>query len=91
MDATLYIEILDKTLLPFQKVYPDGHRLMADNDPFLNAVLNFVVTFMLLGFAAVSQWSVSKLSIFLKVDGIQPIFRKQLVFSWFSSMIGKAT
>lgn len=34
MDQLLYIEILDKTLLPFVKdVYPDGHRLMADNDP----------------------------------------------------------
>ena len=34
MDATLYIEILDKTLLPFlEKVYPDEHSLMADNDP----------------------------------------------------------
>ena len=34
MNQSLYIEILDKTLLPFVKdVYPDGHRLMADNDP----------------------------------------------------------
>ena len=34
MDASLYIDILEKTLLPFlEKVYPDGHLLMADNDP----------------------------------------------------------
>ena len=34
VDATLYIKILDKALLPFlEKVYPDGHHLMADNDP----------------------------------------------------------
>ena len=34
MDKTLYIEILEKTLLPFLKeVYPNGHRFMADNDP----------------------------------------------------------
>ena len=34
MDAPLYTEILDQTLLPFlEEVYPDGHRLMADNDP----------------------------------------------------------
>jgi len=34
MDATLYIQIIQKTLLPFlKKVYPDGHRLMAGNDP----------------------------------------------------------
>ena len=33
VDRSLYIEILDKTLLPFvQNMYPDGHRLMADND-----------------------------------------------------------
>ena len=34
MDAPLYIQILEQTLLPFvEEVYPDGHRLMADNDP----------------------------------------------------------
>ena len=34
MDAPLYIDVLEKTLLPFIKqVYPDNHRLMADNDP----------------------------------------------------------
>ena len=34
MDKELYIEILDKTLKPFiQTVFPDSHRLMADNDP----------------------------------------------------------
>ena len=34
MDGSLYIQILDQTLLPFiADVYPDGHRFMADNDP----------------------------------------------------------
>ena len=34
MDAELYVEILDCTLLPFlHEVYPDGHRFMQDNDP----------------------------------------------------------
>ena len=34
MDATLYTEVLEKTLLPFlSTVYPEGHRFMADNDP----------------------------------------------------------
>ena len=34
MDAPFYVNILDKTLLPFlQNVYPDGHRFMQDNDP----------------------------------------------------------
>ena len=34
MDRFLYVEILEKTLLPFvQEVYPDSHRFMADNDP----------------------------------------------------------
>ena len=34
MNAPLYISILERTLLPFiTTVYPDGHRLMADNDP----------------------------------------------------------
>lgn len=34
MDRTLYIEILEKTLLPFiERVHPDSHRFMADNDP----------------------------------------------------------
>ena len=34
MDRTLYISILQQTLLPFiQSVYPDGHRFMANNDP----------------------------------------------------------
>ena len=34
MDRYLCIDILDKTLKPFiLKVYPKGHRLMADNDP----------------------------------------------------------
>ena len=34
MDAVLYIEILQKTLLPFiAETYPEGHRFMQDNDP----------------------------------------------------------
>ena len=34
MDAPMYTNILDQTLLPFiEKVYPDAHRLMQDNDP----------------------------------------------------------
>ena len=34
MDATLYIEVLEKTLLPFLTiVYPDDSHFMADNDP----------------------------------------------------------
>ena len=34
MDAPLYIQVLQQTLLPFlQQMYPKGHRFMADNDP----------------------------------------------------------
>ena len=34
MDAPLYIEVLNQTLLPFlERLYPDGHHFMADNDP----------------------------------------------------------
>ncbi len=34
MKASLYVEILEQTLLPFiQEVFPDGHRFMQDNDP----------------------------------------------------------
>lgn len=34
MNRYLYMEILEKTCLPFiQDVYPHGHRVMADNDP----------------------------------------------------------
>lgn len=34
MDAYLFIEILDSTLVPFiAEKYPGGHRLMQDNDP----------------------------------------------------------
>ena len=34
MDATLYVEILRTTLLPFiAQKYPRGHRFMQDNDP----------------------------------------------------------
>ena len=33
MDAVLYVQILQKTLLPFlHEVYPHGHRFMQDND-----------------------------------------------------------
>ena len=34
MDALLYIEVLEKALLPFlETVYPDGHGFMANYDP----------------------------------------------------------
>ena len=34
MNAPVYVEILEKTLIPFvSEVYPDGHRFMQDNDP----------------------------------------------------------
>ena len=34
MKAELFIDILDKMLLSFiDEVYPDGHKLMQDNDP----------------------------------------------------------
>ena len=34
MDAVLFTEILDKTLLPFiNSVFPDSHRFFQDNDP----------------------------------------------------------
>ena len=34
MKSELFIDILDQTLLPFvNTVYPDGHKLMQDNDP----------------------------------------------------------
>ena len=34
MNALLYIDILDQTLLPYiQEVYPEKHRFMQDNDP----------------------------------------------------------
>ena len=34
MDTSVYVDILQKTLLPFlEQVYPDGHRFMQDNDP----------------------------------------------------------
>ena len=34
MDAPLYIQVLQQTLLPFlQQMYPKWHRFMADNDP----------------------------------------------------------
>ena len=34
MNAVLYVNILQETLIPFNKaVYPDQHRFMQDNDP----------------------------------------------------------
>ena len=34
MDAVAYVNILEKTLLPMiQKLYPNGHRFVQDNDP----------------------------------------------------------
>ena len=34
MNSLLYIEILERTLIPFlQKVYPSGYHFMQDNDP----------------------------------------------------------
>lgn len=34
MDAHLFVEVLDTTLLPFiREKYPNHHRLMQDNDP----------------------------------------------------------
>ena len=34
MDAPLYIQVLEQTLLPFfERAYPNGHRFMANNDP----------------------------------------------------------
>ena len=34
INAPLYTEILEKTLVPFlEKAFPDGHRFMQDNDP----------------------------------------------------------
>ena len=34
MEATVYTQILDKTLVPFiEDVYPTSHKFMADNDP----------------------------------------------------------
>ena len=34
MDADMYVDILQRTLIPFiTEVYPDGHRFIQDNDP----------------------------------------------------------
>ena len=36
MNADLYVEILEKYLVPFlQQKYPNGHNFMQDNDPKL--------------------------------------------------------
>ena len=46
MDTPLNIEVLTQTLLPFlEKVYQDGLRFMADNDPkhTSNAAKDFLV------------------------------------------------
>ena len=38
MDAPVYVDILQKTLVPFvHEVFPDGHRFMQDNDPKHNS------------------------------------------------------
>ena len=40
MNATLFIEILKKRLLPFiAKNFPDGHRFMQDNNPKHRSIL----------------------------------------------------
>ena len=42
---TVYIKTLEKMLLPFvESLYPDSHRLMADNDPknMSNAAKDFL-------------------------------------------------
>ena len=40
MKAELFIDILDKTLLSFiYEVYPDGHKLMQDNNPKHTSVM----------------------------------------------------
>ena len=34
MDAIVYVDILEKTLLPMiKKLYPNGHRFIQDNEP----------------------------------------------------------
>ena len=34
IEATMYTQILEQTLLPFiRDVYPNGHKFMADNNP----------------------------------------------------------
>ena len=34
MDGDMYVDILQRTLIPFiTEVYPDGHKFIQDNDP----------------------------------------------------------
>ena len=40
MNAVLFVDILDKTLVPFiERVYPEGHKFMQDNDPKNTSVM----------------------------------------------------
>ena len=40
MNAVLFVDILDKTLVPFiEWVYPEGHKFMQDNDPKNTSVM----------------------------------------------------
>lgn len=44
MNATLYGDILQQTLIPFiEEIYPNGHKFMQDNDPkhTSNYIANF--------------------------------------------------
>ena len=46
MDAQLYIQVLQQTLLPFlHQIYPDGDQFMADNDlkPTSNEAKEFLM------------------------------------------------
>ena len=40
MNAVLFVDILDKTLVPFiERMYPAGHNFMQDNDPKHTSVM----------------------------------------------------